>query len=283
MKKLLFLLLALTFLLSSSLYASKIPTCVEELGTPSSQTVRGGRSQVQKIPHPEGGHLALKQSLGERFDSDIPREAKVLRQLNEIQSPHFSKFYELRTHSGKTELLSEWIEGETLVELSKRLGLDQSVSLQDALNIFLKSTQSSLEGLQQLHSAGFVHADIKPDNLILRPNGIVALIDLGSASEKTETGYETPTSATGLFSSPEQISAYKSTPANSLFGPKADVYSMGVSLRWLIENFQGYRTLSDVEKRLALKVINEIVRPMTHSRPDQRPSVEEALNLINTL
>lgn len=249
---------------------------------PSGTQLRGGRGVLVKELNPYGeGHVAIKVAKNKNLSEDIVREARALKRLNELASPHFAKFYELRNSEENPQLVSEWIEGSTLLNLSKELARDPKIPTREAYRVLLKSTRSALLGLEQLHQAGFVHGDIKADNMIYRPDGTAALIDLGSSSAKTETGYEAPPTAASNYAAPEKIAAFLGTPSLQSYGPKSDVYALGISLRGLLDNFQMYRNVSDAEERLANRIISETATLMIKSRLDERPSVDESIALID--
>lgn len=249
---------------------------------PSGTFLAGSRGILLKEANPYGeGHVAIKEAKSGEVTNDIIREARALKKLNDLKSPHFARFYDLRYNGDNPQLVSEWIEGTTLLSLSKQLALDPKIPTREAYRVLLKSIRSALLGLKEIHAADLLHGDIKPDNLIFRPDGTVALIDFGTSSAKTETGYEAPSAAANNFSAPEKIAAYLGTPSPQSYGPKSDIFSLGVTLRWLINNFEMYRMLSDSEQRISNKIVSQTATQMIHSQADKRPSVDEALAAID--
>jgi len=83
--------------------------------------------------------------------------------------------------------------------------------------------------LAHVHASGWVHRDVKPGNLLLRPDGSVALADFGNAAAIGERP-ATPAGTiigTPVYAAPEQSRGEAAAPA-------ADVYSLGVVLfEWL--------------------------------------------------
>src|SRR6185369_9783803 len=81
-----------------------------------------------------------------------------------------------------------------------------------------------LDGLEQVHNAGFLHRDIKPANILLDSAGNPTLIDFG-ASRAAMAGRSTPLTAifTPGYAAPEQMTSAKQ-------GPWTDIYALAATL-----------------------------------------------------
>ncbi|MCU1590619.1 MAG: pknA [Frankiales bacterium] len=113
-------------------------------------------------------------------------------------------------------LVMELVDGEPLSALLHRSG---RLPAEQALDVI---GQAAL-GLEAAHNAGVVHRDVKPGNLLVRPDGVVKVTDFGiawaaDAVPLTRTGTVV---GTAYYLSPEQASGAPVTPAS-------DVYSLGV-------------------------------------------------------
>lgn len=146
----------------------------------------------------------------------VEREARLLGQLNHPQIPRFVQaFVEDVRMVPRLHLVLEHVPGEPLSEIvaRKRLTQGEAIALIDDL----------LSVLAWLHalSPPMIHRDIKPQNLIVRPDGRVVLIDFGSATDAGDrTFMHTMVVGTLGYQAPEQIIG---EPC-----PGSDVYGAGV-------------------------------------------------------
>lgn len=124
------------------------------------------------------------------------REARAAARLNH---PHVVRAYEAGVHEGSYYFAMEYVEGE---DLSERLGREERLEPAEALRIAIAVAQALLAAQEH----GMVHRDVKPENILLGPDGAVKLADLGLAKVQgdasiTQSGYSLGTVA---FFSPEQ-------------------------------------------------------------------------------
>lgn len=98
------------------------------------------------------------------------REAKAASALNH---PNIITVYEIGENDGHHFIATEFIDGQRL----NKAGLEFPLSLQVVLDIAIQICSA----LQVAHKAGIVHRDIKPDNLMVRNDGIVKVLDFGLA------------------------------------------------------------------------------------------------------
>lgn len=88
--------------------------------------------------------------------------------------------------------------------------------------------QPLLDGLAAVHNAGYLHRDIKPDNIYLRrDDGSLVLLDFGAARLRTGDMQELAGAVTPGYAPPEQYDATSQ-------GPSTDIYSLGATLYWMI-------------------------------------------------
>jgi len=98
------------------------------------------------------------------------REAKSASALNH---PNIITIYEIGESEGTHYIATEFIDGKTLHEYAKSNALNLQAALEIALQI--------ASALADAHAAGIVHRDIKPDNVMVRANGLAKILDFGIA------------------------------------------------------------------------------------------------------
>ena len=85
-----------------------------------------------------------------------------------------------------------------------------------------------IDGLQAIHEAGYLHRDIKPDNIVVRENdGSLVLLDFGAARQTASARTESGIVVTPGYASLEQYVAQNQ-------GPWTDIYGLGATLYWLV-------------------------------------------------
>ena len=113
---------------------------------------------------------------------------------------------------------------------------EQGKSLEDALKFRRIEGQETLlgllfpllDGLALVHEAGFIHRDIKPDNIYLREDGVPVLLDFGSARQAL--GVATRTLTTLVSPGYAPFEQYNATRDSDRQGPWTDIYSLGATL-----------------------------------------------------
>ena len=173
------------------------------------------------------------------------REAKFASALNH---PNIITIHEIGEIDGTYFIATEFIEGETLRTRLQR----ESPSLKSTLEIALQVASA----LDAAHRAGIVHRDIKPDNIMVRHDGIVKVLDFGlvklittdssEVDREGETKMQVNTSmgvimGTVAYMSPEQA-------RGQVTDARTDIWSFGCVLYEMLtrqQPFQG-ETMADV-------------------------------------
>jgi hypothetical protein len=113
--------------------------------------------------------------------------------------------------------------GESLQEI---LGRRKTLSEEEVKDIILPI----IEGVRQVHAAGFIHRDIKPANIFIRVDGDPVLLDFGSARKSLQDSVQSLTSIFSRGYAP--IEQYNTS--EDIQGPWTDIYSLGATLYRII-------------------------------------------------
>jgi serine/threonine-protein kinase len=197
------------------------------------------------------------------------QEAKAVSALNH---PNILTIYETGETDNTNYIASEYVEGETL---SERLR-GEPLNLKSALDVAAQIASA----LQAAHGAKIVHRDIKPDNVMIRPDGFVKLLDFGiakltekqpeSIDAESATAIQASTTpgmiiGTANYMSPEQARG-KAVDA------RTDIFSFGLVL---YEMLSGKRAF---EGENAMDVISFILHkepvPLSRLMPDVPREIE---------
>jgi serine/threonine-protein kinase len=189
---------------------------------------RGGMGCVMLARRAETGEaVAIKTLLPEIAVSDqalrrFMREIDVAAALNH---PHIVRFLDRGTHNGAVYLVTEFIEGSDAAKLADARG--GRLPFPEAMRII----QQALDALSYAHQQGYIHRDIKDQNILVSgdwPNLTAKLTDFGLAKSFTQSGMSGITMAgemagTFAYMPPEQIRDFRDVR------PTSDIYAMGMT------------------------------------------------------
>lgn len=181
----------------------------------------GGLAEVFRVEHSDDprSHAALKvlrpERVGDSRHGDaIEREHEIMAALSHPAIPRARRLGEIQ---GRPALLMDLVPGRSLVVAAGEPGFA-------AARIYLEL----LAIVAHLHEAGLAHNDLKPENVIVRPDGRIALVDFGSARHPARTSlfrrfFGKPATVFGsaTYVAPELVAGHQPSYAS-------DVYSLGV-------------------------------------------------------
>jgi serine/threonine protein kinase len=191
------------------------------------------------------------------FRDRFLREARLAARLSH---PNVVSVYDAgEAEDGRPFIVMEYVPGVTLAEVGRPAPAE-------AVGLVVQACH----GLAHAHEAGLVHRDVKPQNLLLRDDGVLKVADFGiaRAAETTALTQVGTVLGTAAYLSPEQALGEEVTPA-------ADVYALGAVLYELLAGRPPHEfdSLAD----LAAKQREEPITPVSELAPDVSPPVEDAV------
>ncbi|KAL9255772.1 Serine/threonine-protein kinase STY13-like protein [Drosera capensis] len=214
----------------------------------------------------EGEEVAIK--LLERPENDVEK-AQVMEQqfqqevmmLATLKHPNIVRFIGACRKPMVWCIVTEYAKGGSVRQfLAKRQ--NRSVPLKVAV----KQALDVARGMAYVHGLGFIHRDLKSDNLLISSDKSIKIADFGVARIEVQTEGMTPETGTYRWMAPEMIQ-------HRPYTQKVDVYSFGIVLWELITGMLPFQNMSAVQA--AFKVVNKGVRPIIPS--DCLPALAEIM------
>src|SRR5688500_1422588 len=176
---------------------------------------RGGMGEVFRADDLKLGQPVALKFLPAEVDQDPARLTQLhteVRMARQVSHPNVCRVYDIDEVDGHTFLSMEYVDGEDLASLLRRIGrFPEERGLELARQI--------CAGLAAAHERGVVHRDFKPANVMLDGTGRVRITDFGLAGMSGET----LRAGTPAYMAPEQLSGSEVTP-------RSDLYALGLVL-----------------------------------------------------
>ena len=242
---------------------------------------RIGYEAVVKIVKPSHAHNRATLS-------EMKNEAKVLRHLHH---PNIIRLYKFEKNAQFPFLILEYISGMNLKQWLIRRERDDD---QEPIRILA----GLAEGLAGIHESGYVHRDIKSENMLVAASGEVRLIDFALATRATWKLWEwlrpgRRLQGTKTYMSPEQCMGRS-------LDHRSDIYSFGVTMYEVITGKPPFYSddeqallqdhVSTLPKRLSASVprvreeLDALLLRMLAKRPEDRPaSMDEVVRTLRSL
>jgi eukaryotic-like serine/threonine-protein kinase len=217
------------------------------------KVAEGGMGSIYKGRHRETGqivalkvmptHMAGNAVLLKRFEQEF-RAASLLDHPNIVRALDYGDT------GSSPYLVMEFVDGESIGQKLEREG---RMSETESIKIIAQAAQ----GLHRAHKLGMIHRDVKPDNIMIMPDGTAKLADLGLVKEveadlnltRTGRGLGTP-----HFMAPEQFRNAKNADV------RCDIYSLGATLYMMVTGELPFKSNGPLDAWMK-KSHNEITAP----------------------
>jgi hypothetical protein len=201
---------------------------------------RGGMGEVYRAEDLKLGHVVALKFLPASLQNDAAALAGFhaeVRNARQVSHPNVCRVYDIGEVNGQHFLTMEYIDGEDLASLLRRIGrLPGDKALETAHQI--------CAGLAAAHDCGLLHRDLKPANIMLDGRGRVRITDFGLALSSDDALGRSETAGTPAYMAPEQI-------AKGEASVRSDIYSLGLVLYELFTGRLPYQATTPIEWRRA--------------------------------
>lgn len=234
-------------------------TVYERLGT-------GARSTIWLVSDQRSGeHFALKRVVRRAVDDDrymvqAQNDFEISSRLDHpslrrsIDMRRVRKFFQMR----ELHVIMEYVDGRTLEQIGP-------LGTHGLLRIFIQVAH----GLDALHKLGYVHTDIKPNNIMITTTGQVKIIDFGQSCPIGHV--KGRIQGTPDYIAPEQVE--KGAPLDQ----RTDVFNLGATLYWAVTGRVIPTVLPSKKRRTGIDLVGPREAPRAH---EVNPNVPPALSKL---
>lgn len=196
----------------------------------------------------------------EKFVRRFQREAIAASSLSH---PNIVEMYDVGEDNGKYYIVMEYVEGKTLKSLIKKRG---ALTLPEVIDIMQQLTSA----ISCAHDSNIIHRDIKPQNVLIKEDGIVKITDFGIAMALNSNELTQTNSVMGSvhYLPPEQANGKGATL-------KSDIYSLGIVMFELLTGKLPFRGENAVE--IAIKQMKNQIPSVCSLNENIPQSVENII------
>ena len=244
---------------------------LSELGSGGMGSVHAALCTEARAGVPEGARVALKV-LHAHLLEQTDQVARFLREVEigtALDHPNVVRALDGGEVDGRHYLAMELVEGRTLDALGRELG-------QVPEELCLHIAREVCKGLAAIHAAGAIHRDVKPANVLITPEHVVKIMDLGVARVADDA---LRLSQTGAFvgslhyAAPEQFQG----GGKDLDG-RVDLHALGLVLYELAAGTNPY--VADDLPQVVHNVLHEEPRRLGEINPQVSPWFEEVVHCM---
>ena len=227
---------------------------------------KGGMGEVYRADDLKLGQPVALKFLPDHLLTDgaalarFHREVRVARQ---VTHKNVCRVYDIGETDGRHFLSMEYIKGEELSSLLRRIGrlpVDKSIQL----------ARQICAGLNAAHDIGVLHRDLKPANVMVDADGNARILDFGLAGLSEELPDNELIAGTPAYMAPEQLDGTEQTV-------KTDIYSLGLVLYELFTNKKAFEA-STLHELMELRRNNTAPTSLTSLVDDLDPVIERVID-----
>ncbi len=205
---------------------------VERLGIGSFGEVWKVKDVKKDPPEIFVAKIPLHKNLNAKFE----KEARILRHLAGHEG--VPRIFEMIDVMDKKALIQEFIVGKTLYEV-----IERDIEEKEVESVVIQLT----DVVAHAHDLSVIHRDIKPGNIMVRPNGTIKLLDFGAAKELKEKEMSATVTGSRPYMAPEQIMGKSQR--------SSDVWAIGVVMYVLYTGmFPFYHEVEKVLMDIILRI-----------------------------
>jgi eukaryotic-like serine/threonine-protein kinase len=218
--------------------------------------------------------FVAKIPLNKKLNAKFEKEARILKHL--AGHENVPKVFGIIEVMNKKALVQEFIFGKTLYEV-----IERDLKEKEVASVVIQLT----DVVAHAHDLGVIHRDIKPGNVMVRPNGTIKLLDFGAAKELKEKEMSATVTGSRPYMAPEQIMGKSQR--------RSDVWAIGVVMYVLYTGmFPFYHEVEKVLMDIILRIpptppskfnesldhnIERIILKCLEKKPDNRYPNAKAL------
>jgi len=196
----------------------------------------GGMGEVYRADDLKLGQPVALKFLPQILANDQGRVARFFNEVRvarQVGHPNVCRVYDLGEADGSHFLSMEYVDGEDLASLLRRIGhMPPDRAIQIARQL--------CAGLAAAHQAGILHRDLKPANIMIDGRGRARITDFGLAAAANQIAPGEVRVGTPAYMAPEQL-------AGRQVSVKSDLYSLGLVLYEMFTGLAAYRADSPAE------------------------------------
>ena len=224
----------------------------------------GGMGVVYRAEDTKLDRLVALKFLPQQITISEEDKARFLQEAkaaSAVMHPNVCVIYDIQEHDGQQFIVMEYVDGKTLRQMvpvqKMQTAIDYAIQIGEAL--------------QEAHSKGIVHRDIKTDNIMVNTKNQVKVMDFGLAKLKGSLKLTKTSSTVGTlaYMAPEQIQGGE-------VDARSDIFSFGVVLYEMLTGHLPFR--GEHEAAMVYSIVNEEALPLQQYLPDASSELVHIMN-----